>query len=79
MQLLGRRGRRSVAGPLIADDRIEGCFVREAHHLTTTKVRYVSGGQQITRLEIERPFILDAQQIQAICDWLVDAADSFSC
>ena len=68
-----------IAGPLTAEARLEGRFVREAHHPTTTKVRYVSGGQQITRLEIERPFILDAQQIQAICDWLVDAADSFSC
>src|SRR5271166_4095766 len=67
-----------VAGPRVGDDRIEDCFVREAHHPTTTKVRYVGGGQQIMRLDIERPFSLDAQRIQAICDWLVDAADSVS-
>ena len=67
-----------VAGPLVAEDRIEGRFVREAHHPTTTKVRYVCGGQQIMRLDIERPFSLDAQEIQAICDWLAGAADSVS-
>ncbi len=67
-----------IAGPLIAEARIEGRFVREAHHPTTTKVRYVSGGQQIMRLDIERPFSLDAQKIQAICDWLAGAADSVS-
>ena len=57
-----------VAGPLVAEDRIDGRFVREAHHPTTTKVRYVSGGQQIMRLDIERPFGLEAQKIQTICD-----------
>src|SRR5271157_146480 len=67
-----------VAGPLVAGDRIEGRFVREAHHPTTTKVRYVSGGQQIMRLDIEQPFSLDAQKIQAICDWLAGAADTVS-
>src|SRR5271167_4062444 len=59
-----------VAGPLIAEARIEGRFVRKAHHPTTTKVRYVSGGQQIMRLDIERRFSLEAQEIQTICDWL---------
>ena len=67
-----------VAGPLVAEDRIEGRFVREAHHPTTTKVRYVSGGQQIMRLDIERRFNPDAQTIQTICDWLVGAADTVS-
>jgi len=38
-----------VAGPLIARDRIEGRFVRLAGHPTTTKVRFVSGNQQIMR------------------------------
>src|SRR6516225_6935453 len=41
-----------VAGPLVAEDRIEGRFVRTAGHPTTTKARYVSGGQQIMRLDI---------------------------
>ena len=67
-----------VAGPLIAEARIEGRFVREARHPTTTKVRYVSGGQQIMRLDIERPFSLDAQKIQAICAWLSGSADNVS-
>jgi rfaE bifunctional protein kinase chain/domain len=67
-----------IAGPLIAEARIEGRFVREAHHPTTTKVRYVSGGQQIMRLDVEQPFSLDAQKIQAICDLLAGTADSVS-
>jgi D-beta-D-heptose 7-phosphate kinase/D-beta-D-heptose 1-phosphate adenosyltransferase len=67
-----------VAGPLIAGNRIEGRFVRVARHPTTTKVRYVSGGQQIMRLDIERRFPLDAQMIDAICDWFVEVADSTS-
>jgi D-beta-D-heptose 7-phosphate kinase / D-beta-D-heptose 1-phosphate adenosyltransferase len=67
-----------VAGPLVAEDRIEGRFVREAHHPTTTKVRYVSGGQQIMRLDIERRFNPDAQTIETICDWLVGAGDTVS-
>src|SRR5579863_1910452 len=32
-----------VAGLLLAEARIDGRFVREAIHPTTTKVRYVSG------------------------------------
>ncbi len=67
-----------VAGPLVAEDRIEGRFVREPHHPTTTKVRYVSGGQQIMRLDIERRFSLDARMIQTICDWLTDAEGAIS-
>jgi D-beta-D-heptose 7-phosphate kinase / D-beta-D-heptose 1-phosphate adenosyltransferase len=67
-----------VAGPLVAEGRIEGRFVREARHPTTTKVRYMCGAQQIMRLDIERPFTLDVQQIQAICDWLAGAAESVS-
>jgi D-beta-D-heptose 7-phosphate kinase/D-beta-D-heptose 1-phosphate adenosyltransferase len=67
-----------IAGPLIAEARIEGRFVREAHHPTTTKVRYVSGGQQIMRLDIERPFSLTAGKLETISDWLADAADSLA-
>ncbi len=67
-----------VAGPLVAEQRIEGRFVREAHHPTTTKVRFVSGGQQIMRLDIERRFNPDAQTIQTICDWLAGAGDTIS-
>jgi len=67
-----------VAGPLLAEARIEGRFVRKSHHPTTTKVRYISGGQQIMRLDIERRFSLDAQNIETICEWLAGAADSVS-
>ena len=67
-----------VAGPLIAADRIEGRFVRAPGHPTTTKVRYVSGGQQIMRLDMERRLQLGAPDIEAICGWLIEAADSVS-
>jgi D-beta-D-heptose 7-phosphate kinase/D-beta-D-heptose 1-phosphate adenosyltransferase len=63
-----------VAGPLIAADRIEGRFVRTPGHPTTTKVRYVSGGQQIMRLDMEQRLQLSAPDIEAICGWLIDAA-----
>ena len=67
-----------VAGPLIAADRIEGRFIRVAGHPTTTKVRYVSGGQQIMRLDIERRFDLSQQDIETVCRWLFEAADGIS-
>src|SRR5271156_4611908 len=67
-----------VAGPLIAADRIEGRFVRVPGHPTTAKVRYVSGGQQIMRLDMERRFQLGAPDIEAICGWLIEAADRVS-
>jgi D-beta-D-heptose 7-phosphate kinase/D-beta-D-heptose 1-phosphate adenosyltransferase len=67
-----------VAGPLIAADRIEGRFVRTPGHPTTTKVRYVSGGQQIMRLDMEQRLQLSAPDIEAICGWLIDAADRVS-
>jgi len=65
-----------IAGTLIVGDRIEGRFVRVAGHPTTTKVRYVSGGQQIMRLDIERKLELRAREIEAICGWLLEAAHS---
>jgi len=65
-----------IAGTLIVVDRIEGRFVRAAGHPTTTKVRYVSGGQQIMRLDIERTLELRARDIEAICGWLLEAAHS---
>ena len=34
-------------------------------HPNTTKVRYVSGGQQIMRLDIERPFQLSTRRRQS--------------
>lgn len=67
-----------IAGPLIAADRIDGRFVRVAQHPTTTKVRYVSGGQQIMRLDIERQVILDGETIDTICNWFAEAANGVS-
>ena len=67
-----------VAGPLVAEDRIEGRFVREAHHPTTTKVRYVSGGQQIMRLDIERPFNLEARRTRRFATGWSAPADTIS-
>ena len=63
-----------VAGPLVALDRIEGRFIRVAGHPTTTKVRYVSRGQQIMRLDIEQRVALGARDIDSICAWLLEAA-----
>jgi len=65
-----------IADTLIVEDRIQGRFVRVAGHPTTTKVRYVSGGQQIMRLDIERKLELCARDIEAICGWLLEAAHS---
>ena len=65
-----------VAGPLSAADRIDGRFVRLASHPTTVKTRYVSGGQQIMRLDIERPLPLDAQAVDAICARFAEVANS---
>ena len=62
-----------VAGPLIVSDRVEGRFLRAADHPTTTKTRYVSGGQQIMRLDVERRFRPSAQDIETICGWLLEA------
>jgi D-beta-D-heptose 7-phosphate kinase / D-beta-D-heptose 1-phosphate adenosyltransferase len=67
-----------VAGPLISDVRIEGRFVRASGHPTTTKVRYVAGGQQIMRLDVERLFHPSAQDIETICGWLLEAIDTVS-
>src|ERR1700722_9925574 len=67
-----------IAGPLICGDRIEGRFLRAAGHPTTTKTRYVSGGQQIMRLDLERPFHLSADDIETISGWLLEAIDSVS-
>ena len=65
-----------MAGPLIAADRIEGRFIRLAGHPTTTKICFVSGGQQIMRLDIERTTRLGTESVDAICDWLITSAKS---
>jgi D-beta-D-heptose 7-phosphate kinase/D-beta-D-heptose 1-phosphate adenosyltransferase len=67
-----------VAGPLMESDGIVGRFIRVQGHPTTTKVRFVSGGQQIMRLDCERRFQVGADEIDTICGWLKDAADEIS-
>ncbi len=67
-----------IAGPLVDNDSIVGRFVRVHDHPTTTKVRYISGGHQIMRLDIERRLQIGPHQIDTICEWLSDAADEIS-
>src|SRR6516225_7818058 len=63
-----------IAGPLIEKEGIEGRFVRARSHPTTTKVRYVSGVQQIMRLDIECPLHLAPRDMDLICDSLSENA-----
>ena len=67
-----------IAGPLSEADGIVGRFVRAHGHPTTTKVRYVSGGHQIMRLDIERRLHLGQHDIDTICGWLNEAIDEIS-
>ena len=55
-----------VADRLCAEDGIDGRFVRVEGHPTTVKTRYVSGGQQIMRLDVERTLDLDQASVEAI-------------
>ncbi|MBM3550228.1 MAG: D-glycero-beta-D-manno-heptose-7-phosphate kinase [Alphaproteobacteria bacterium] len=43
-----------IAGPLIAEEGVEGYFLRRPGVPTTVKTRFVSDGQQIMRLDVER-------------------------
>ena len=67
-----------VAGPLMESDEIVGRFLRVHGHPTTTKVRYVSGGHQIMRLDLEGRLDVGADEIDTICGWLNDAADEIA-
>ncbi|RBP17742.1 D-alpha,beta-D-heptose 7-phosphate 1-kinase /D-beta-D-heptose 1-phosphate adenylyltransferase [Roseiarcus fermentans] len=67
-----------IAGPLVDGDGIVGRFVRAAGHPTTTKVRYVSGGHQLLRLDIERRLHLGPHDIDMICEWLTEVAGEIS-
>ena len=67
-----------VAGPLMESDGIVGRFLRVHGHPTTTKVRYVSGGHQIMRLDLEGRLDVGADEIDTICGWLNDAADEIA-
>nr|WP_294536010.1 D-glycero-beta-D-manno-heptose-7-phosphate kinase [uncultured Rhodoblastus sp.] len=67
-----------VAGPLVCDDGVVGRFVRLPGHPTTTKVRYVSGGHQIMRLDIERRAALGPDHHDTICGWLNESLEEIS-
>jgi D-beta-D-heptose 7-phosphate kinase/D-beta-D-heptose 1-phosphate adenosyltransferase len=67
-----------IAGPLIEKESVSARFVRVRNHPTTTKVRYVSDGQQIMRLDIERPFHLGPRDMDVICDSLSENARQIS-
>jgi D-beta-D-heptose 7-phosphate kinase / D-beta-D-heptose 1-phosphate adenosyltransferase len=67
-----------IAGPLIGKEAVSARFVRVRNHPTTTKVRYVSGGQQIMRLDIERPLHLGPRDMDVICDSLLENAREIS-
>ncbi len=67
-----------IAGPLSEGEGILGRFVRTHGHPTTTKVRYVSGGHQIMRLDIERRLHLGQHDIDTICAWLNEAIDEIT-
>ncbi len=65
-----------IANELCASSGVDGRFVRLAGHPTTVKIRYISGGQQIMRLDIERPLQLDSQAVDAICARFAEVVDS---
>ena len=55
-----------IAGALIADEGIEGYFLRRPGVPTTIKTRFVSDGQQIMRLDIERKQALSEPEADEI-------------
>ena len=61
-----------ICGPLIDAEKITGRFVRLAGYPTTTKVRYVAGGQQVMRLDVERVRTPGPDEIDTIVDFLSD-------
>ena len=67
-----------IANELSVAHRIDGRYVRIANHPTTVKTRFISAGQQIMRLDIERPLQLDAHAIAAICSHFAEAADTMA-
>lgn len=67
--VLGRDGEGDiVADRLCAADGITGHFVRLDGHPTTVKTRYVSGGQQILRLDVETVLTPDDAVAAALVD-----------
>jgi D-beta-D-heptose 7-phosphate kinase/D-beta-D-heptose 1-phosphate adenosyltransferase len=65
-----------IANTLVKQDGVDGRFVRLRGQPTTVKTRYVSGGQQIMRLDIERKLTLEDAAIAEICDSFERASTS---
>ncbi|MDP3293533.1 MAG: D-glycero-beta-D-manno-heptose-7-phosphate kinase [Nevskia sp.] len=61
-----------VADRLCGEDGITGRFVRVAGHPTTVKTRFVSGSQQIMRLDVERLLVVDPATEDAIVERVVE-------
>ena len=55
-------------------EHVEGSFVRVGRHPTTVKTCFVSEGQQIMRLDVERRLDLDKDQVAEICARFEDVA-----
>jgi D-beta-D-heptose 7-phosphate kinase / D-beta-D-heptose 1-phosphate adenosyltransferase len=65
----------TVADHLCREDGIDGRFVRVADHPTTVKTRFVSSGQQIMRLDIERRLVVDRATEDALVERAVECLD----
>ncbi|MGF1611928.1 MAG: D-glycero-beta-D-manno-heptose 1-phosphate adenylyltransferase [Kiloniellales bacterium] len=65
-----------IAGPMMSGSGIDGRFVRTPAVPTTVKTRYVSGGQQIMRLDVERPLVPDESLIDALCRSFAEVAEA---
>lgn len=65
-----------VADELIPETGIEGSFVRCPDVPTTLKTRFVAGGQQILRHDVEVKLALDAETVALIVDRFAAVADS---
>ena len=62
-----------IVGELASADGIEARLVRLVNHPTTVKTRFVSGGQQIMRLDVETMLCPDVRTIETICADFADA------
>jgi D-beta-D-heptose 7-phosphate kinase/D-beta-D-heptose 1-phosphate adenosyltransferase len=79
--LAGVIGEDEAADQAVADARRDGvdvCFVRLPGHPTTIKTRYVSGAQQIMRLDVERKLKLDAATADKLCAAFMNVASELS-
>ena len=76
--VLGKDEAAGVALENVARDGVEARFVQLQGHPTTVKTRYVSGSQQILRLDVESKLRLDAATAAKIFEHFRDAAPKLS-